>query len=365
MKSLNTMLPSPRHTETIRIFVKANPEQAWETVRHFDMAAVPWVRFLFRIRTAADVLFSPEQAAEQHQHIGVDQIASNNKSFKILSEQPGKEVVVGAIGKFWQIDIPFNEFRQEDFPDFQEAGWGKVAWALTVEPYLQGSTISMELRITATDKKSWNNLWRYYRLIGPFSYQIRRSMMKHLQHELGKPDLPDERQKVLPGDDIIPDTGYFDTDHINIEAPVTIVWRYLMQLGCDRAGWYSIDLLDNFGIPSTDHLVAAWTDREPGDRLAATPRLDSFFEVYRVASEKHFVIGGEGHRLGGPFKVTWAFVLEPIGVNATHLIVRTRMTASPKWAEWLMGNIIYPPVHGVMEAVQLKTIKRYAERTAG
>jgi len=36
-----------------------------------------------------------------------------------------------------------------------------------------------------------------------------------------------------------------------------------------------------------------------------------------------------------------------------------------KWAEWFMGNIICPPLHGLMEAVQLKTIRRYAERTAG
>jgi len=34
------------------------------------------------------------------------------------------------------------------------------------------------------------------------------------------------------------------------------------------------------------------------------------------------------------------------------------------WKEWFMGNIFYPPVHGIMEAVQLKTIKRYAERDA-
>jgi len=37
---------------------------------------------------------------------------------------------------------------------------------------------------------------------------------------------------------------------------------------------------------------------------------------------------------------------------------------SPKWKEWFMGNIFYPPVHGLMEGVQLKTIKRYAERDA-
>lgn len=358
-------MPSPRHAETIRIFVKANPETTWETVRHFDMATVPWVRALFRLRTLTDILHSEGHNVSRHASIGVDQIAENNKGFKILSEKPGNEVVVGAIGKFWHLNIPFMEIAPENFSVYQEPGWGQVAWALNVDPYLGGSTVSIEVRITATDRKSWRRLWRYYQLIGPFSYQIRCSMMKHLQHELGKADLPDDRLIELPGDDIIPGALFSETDHINIEAPADIVWHYLMQLGCDRAGWYSIDLLDHGGVPSTDHLVAGWDTRKPGDRLAATPKLDSFFEVYKVAIKDHFVIGGHGERFGGPFIVTWAFVLEPITAYATRLIVRTRMTALPKWAEWFMGNIIYPPVHGLMETVQLRTIKRYAEQTAG
>jgi hypothetical protein len=40
------------------------------------------------------------------------------------------------------------------------------------------------------------------------------------------------------------------------------------------------------------------------------------------------------------------------------------MKMSPEWKEWVMGNLFYPPVHAIMEAVQLKTIKRYAERDA-
>ena len=34
------------------------------------------------------------------------------------------------------------------------------------------------------------------------------------------------------------------------------------------------------------------------------------------------------------------------------------------WKEWFMGNIFYPPVHAIMESMQLKTIKQYAERDA-
>jgi hypothetical protein len=63
-------------------------------------------------------------------------------------------------------------------------------------------------------------------------------------------------------------------------------------------------------------------------------------------------------------RVSWAFVLEPVGRDATRLLVRARMQAAPKWSEWLMGHVYYPPVHGLMSAVQLRTLKLYAERDA-
>ena len=62
--------------------------------------------------------------------------------------------------------------------------------------------------------------------------------------------------------------------------------------------------------------------------------------------------------------MSWAFVLEEVGEDATRLLVRARMEASPRWSEWLMGHIYYPPIHALMSAVQLKHIKQYAERDA-
>ena len=32
-----------------------------------------------------------------------------------------------------------------------------------------------------------------------------------------------------------------------------------------------------------------------------------------MEEQKHFILGGESHRLGEPFSSTWAFILEPIG----------------------------------------------------
>lgn len=364
MRAIQTCLPHPHHTEMMRIFVAATPEVAWQQARHFDMSSVSWVRFLFNLRTIPSLLHHERAHFNDEKIGGIDQIAANGKGFMILHETPGREVVVGAVGKFWHIDIPFKTVSPAVFASFRDPGWGKVAWSISVEPYLSGSTIAFELRTGATDEDSWKKLNLYYHIIGSFSRLIRHALMDRLQKEMGTLVLPDDDTKYLPGDEIIGDTKYAITDAVNIEAPVSIVWQYLMQLGCDRAGWYSIDWLDNAGVKSTDHQEIKWTDRKVGDRLSATPKGDSFFEVYSIAHAKYFVIGGTTTTPEGAFKSTWAFAVEPIGEDATRLVVRAKMSMMPKWKEWWMGHVFYPPVHSIMEGVQLKTIRRYAERDA-
>ncbi|MBV6441123.1 MAG: SRPBCC family protein [Haliscomenobacteraceae bacterium CHB4] len=365
MRAIQRHLPNPRHTEINRIFVKAKPDAAWETARHFDASDIPWVRLLFDIRALPDLLTGKRK--EEDRSIGVDQVARQGTGFMILEEVPGREVVVGSVGQFWHLNIPFAPVAPADFRDFNEPGWGKLAWAIAVEPCGEGSTVSLELRTTATDDESWEKLQRYYSVIGIGSRLIRHSGMAHLEAEMGKMKRPDVDEIAMPGDERIPGAKYQMTHHRDIEAPPSIVWRYLMQLGCDRGGWYSIDALDNGGVPSIDHLVEGWESRAVGDRLSATPAQDGFFEVYAVEKERFFVIGGESdHTMltSGPFKMSWSFVLEPIGADATRLITRARGAIAPKWAEWLMGAVIYPPVHAIMQIAELKNIKRLAERDA-
>lgn len=363
MRAIQSYLPKPRHTEVHRIFVTADPATAWQTARHFDGASIPWVRMLFDLRDLPNVIRG-KMPTTKDRRLGVDQVADNAKGFIILHEIPGKEVVVGAVGKFWHLQIPFAEVMPDQFATFDEPGWGKLAWAISVEPYLNGTTISFELRTTATDEWSWKKLNRYYQLIAVGSYPIRSSFMSHLQMQLGKMKFPEDEIADFPGNDLIPDAKYQLTFHKNIEAPPSAVWQYLMQLGCDRAGWYSIDALDNGGKPSIDHLVKGWETRAVGDQLAATPAKNSFYEVYAVEKEKHFIIGGETDRIGGPFKMTWSFILLPVGEDATHLISNARMVSSPKWAQWFMGSILYPPIHQLMSEVQLRNIKNMTERDA-
>jgi hypothetical protein len=56
-----------------------------------------------------------------------------------------------------------------------------------------------------------------------------------------------------------------------IEVPPSQVWPWLIQMGCDRAGWYSWDRLDNAGVSSADLIHPEWQQIAVGDHLLSRP----------------------------------------------------------------------------------------------
>lgn len=154
LRTLQEYLPNPRHREFHRIFVTAKPADAWKTARHFDAAQIPWVKLLFAIRTLPNRVNGQKDTAEDIRP-GVDLITDSSTGVVLLREIPEQIVVVGSVGKFWHLQIPFADVTPDHFCSFDTPGWGKLAWAISVDPFGEGSTISVELRMTATDDASW------------------------------------------------------------------------------------------------------------------------------------------------------------------------------------------------------------------
>ena len=76
----------------------------------------------------------------------------------------------------------------------------------------------------------------------------------------------DEQAMVLPGDTETP-SAYL-TRAITIDAPPAVVWPWLMQIGQDRAGFYSNDYLENLtgaNIHNADVIRPEWQVRAVGD----------------------------------------------------------------------------------------------------
>ena len=65
-------------------------------------------------------------------------------------------------------------------------------------------------------------------------------------------------QTPFPGAELIPGGRRGATMAVTIDAPPARVWPWLLQMGCDRAGWYSWDRLDNAGRPSAEHIIPEW-----------------------------------------------------------------------------------------------------------
>lgn len=72
---------------------------------------------------------------------------------------------------------------------------------------------------------------------------------------------------VVAGDELLPDARAELTHRVQIRAPASAVWPWLVQMGPRRGGWYSWDLLDNGGVRSADRILAEFQALAVGDVL--------------------------------------------------------------------------------------------------
>jgi hypothetical protein len=165
-----------------------------------------------------------------------------------------------------------------------------------------------------------------------------------------------ERNWRVEGDDILPDARTQLTHVTTIDAPPKDVWPWLLQMGCQRAGWYSWDLLDNAGARSADRIIPELQHLQIGDVLPARPVGPEGFKVLRVVAERALVLNGSSPQWAG----TWAFVLEPVGSDKSLLVTRYRAAYPPSVRMSIMLPF-FATVHAFMERKQLRTIKQHAE----
>jgi hypothetical protein len=271
----------------------------------------------------------------------------------VLAETPS-EIVLGAVTKPWEVNPTFRTVPADQFAAFAEPGYVKIAWMLRAEPAGDGrSRLSTQTRAVATDPVSRARFRWYWAFLSPGIKLIRRAALPVVAAEL------ERRGHGLPGDDIVADARAELTHAITIDAPPRDVWPWLVQMGCQRAGWYSWDALDNGGERSADRIIPLLQDLEVGDVLPMRPTGDDGFTVLRIDPERALVLGNTAPHWEG----TWAFVLEPVGADRTRLVTRYR-AKYPRSIRMALFRPWMAAVHAVMERKQLRTIKHHAEHAA-
>jgi hypothetical protein len=371
MTGLDRVIPAPALVESDEIDLAATPSTVWDLVRHGDLGESALVRALFAVRTLPDRVAGRKASAST---LRIDDLKSSTDcpGFQVLSSDDEHEVVVGAIGKVWHLQIPFVHVRDaEAFLAFSEPGFVKVAWALRVAPLGdRDSRLTLEVRVDATDVDAWSKFRRYFTVIGPGSHFIRRSLLESLSRRLGTPESHEELS-ALPGDTFLPDAATQITRGITIAATPQAIWPWLVQMGCRRAGFYGIDALDNDAVRSAREVHAELQKLAVGEVVPATPDGEDGFEVLAIEPGRALVMGGlydadakkqrafSAARPEHYWQATWSFFLEPLDAATTRLHVRGRAAFPPTGrfhAEWIR------PVHKLMQTAQLKHL---AERVEG
>ena len=151
------------------------------------------------------------------------------------------------------------------------------------------------------------------------------------------------------------------------------MWRWIVQIGQERGGFYSYTFLENLvgcDMRNTFRIVPEWQQRAIGDTvwfgspkrfggraymIAALVEPMCTLVLATPADWELIRSGKEG------LDATWTFALQRKGVNTTRLIARRRSAANVTLWQRVLNFIFWEPAHFVMERKTLLTIKKLAE----
>jgi hypothetical protein len=185
----------------------------------------------------------------------------------------------------------------------------------------------------------------------------------------------DEVVRPLPGDDLVNNPLYVTTRAITVNASPAEVWPWLVQLGQNRGGFYTYDVLENLmglDIHSVDMIRPEWQGLHAGDDyVTLDPDEHMKMTIAILEPDRAFVIrSGAPHEpprkpgdfFKGEIECTWAFVLERIDEQTTRLIIRWRAAWADTAAARVARPVILEPIHFLMEERMLRGIRDRAER---
>ena len=163
-----------------------------------------------------------------------------------------------------------------------------------------------------------------------------------------------EVELKLPGDNLVLKPNFNATRAITINAEPELIWRWIIQMGSLRAGWYSIDRLDNGGVKSSDKILSEFQNIAIDQFVPFTPNQKNGMWVKDFKSYQ-YVLWVD--KIGNG---TWLWYLIPDGNNKTRLLTRLKTTYVWK-GFWIIYYLLYDMGDIIMMSKCMKGIKKRAE----
>jgi hypothetical protein len=165
----------------------------------------------------------------------------------------------------------------------------------------------------------------------------------------------DEASSSMVGDDIVKSPHFVATRAVLINAPPAEVWKWIVQIGSARAGFYSIDCIDNANVPSARTLLPEYQKIAIDYFIPFTPnqKHGMWVKDYRAPE---YVLWWDRKGNG-----TWGWFLQPTESGRTRLITRLRTKYDFSFP-WIIYYILYDIGDIIMMRKCLLGIKERAEK---
>jgi hypothetical protein len=170
---IDRFMPTYEIVERHHVRVAAPADIALAAARDVDLQQSPIIGAIFNTRER--ILGSRPHHAERPE--GLVRWAQT-LGWRVLAEQPGREVVLGAVTRPWDANVVFRPLAPEEFATFNEPNYVKIVWTLRADPSGEReSVVRAETRAVATDPIARAKFRRYWSIFSPGIIVIRRAAL--------------------------------------------------------------------------------------------------------------------------------------------------------------------------------------------
>lgn len=164
----------------------------------------------------------------------------------------------------------------------------------------------------------------------------------------------EEVRQEMPGDDIVSRPTFNATRSVTVDAPAECIYPWIVQMGINRGGWYSYDLLDNLARPSAEVILDDLQDIKVGDVVPMSP--DGTQGMWVKDFQRHeWMLWWD--KLGDS---SWVWRIYPQENGSCRLVTRVRVKY--RWfSAAILFNLLIEFFDIVMMRKSMLGIKRRAE----
>lgn len=186
-----------------------------------------------------------------------------------------------------------------------------------------------------------------------------------------------EVARTLPGDERVPRSLVTTNAAITIRAKAADIWPWIAQLGQERGGMYSYELLENLigcKMRNAERVHPEW-EMTVGDLMRMGPPGYPVDQVMALERNHWLLMAGADPKTGQVTlpqpgqttytNATWLLYLDEQADGTTRLISRSRLDYAPRTFGFrLIWEVFTDPIGCVMSRKMLLTIKQRVESQA-